>query len=86
MVNKKILVLTSEWCKACSILKETLNTIDTDINFEFIDDQDKIYDYRNKFNFNIVPAMLMYDDENNFIKLLKGNRPKEEIMNWINEE
>jgi hypothetical protein len=86
MVNKKILVLISEWCKPCSILKETLNTIDTDINFEFIDDGDKIYDYSNKFNLNMVPVMLMYDDENNFIKLLKGNRPKEEIMNWINEE
>jgi hypothetical protein len=81
----KILVLVTEWCRACQILKETLNTIETDVEFEFIDDGGKINDYRNKFNFNIVPAMLMFDDQNNFIKLLKGNRPKEEIISWIDE-
>lgn len=83
----KIIKITASWCPSCLIMNQMLEDVFTSSNIDVINldydlDQDEVLKYNVG---NILPVLIMLDDENNEIKRIVGEKSKKEILNFIKE-
>ena len=81
----KLLVISAVWCPSCLILNKQLKEINKNIEIEKLDydlDSDKI----EKYNVGNTLPVLILEKDNIEIKRLIGERSKQEIEAFLNEE
>lgn len=87
LINDSLVLVDffATWCGPCKMLAPVLEEISNDQkNIKIVKiDVDKNEELSNRFGIMSVPTLLLFKD-GNLIAKQNGYMPKEELLNWIN--
>jgi thioredoxin 1 len=80
----KLVKLSATWCGPCSALSATLQGVNHPLveSMENVD-IDKQLDRAMKYRVRSIPTMVIVDEEDNVIRSLNGNQPKDKILEFL---
>lgn len=81
----KIIKISALWCPSCLIMNDLIEDVLSEKDVELIKyDYDLDDEIVKKYNVgNILPVLIMVDDNNNEIKRIVGEHNKKEIIEFI---
>ena len=80
----RLLKFEASWCGPCKNLTKTMESIDFPYPVEVID-VDQNSDIAVEYGIRGVPHLILLDENNNIVKRIGGNVPKETIINELVE-
>jgi thioredoxin 1 len=82
--NMKLVKISAAWCQPCKGLQMTLNDVDHPLvhSMEKVDIDTQI-DRAMKFGVRSVPTMVIVDENDQVIRTMNGNQPKEKILEFL---
>lgn len=80
----KVLKFEASWCSPCKMLKEVINTVETDVIIESVD-IDENTDLAALYSIRSVPTCVIVDDEGKEIDRKVGMMDKTTFTNFIGQ-
>lgn len=80
----KLVKLSATWCGPCSALSATLQGVNHPLveSMENVDIDTQL-DRAMKYRVRSIPTMVIVDEEDNVIRSLNGNQPKDKILEFL---
>lgn len=80
----KLVKIAANWCVPCKSLGATLHGVNHPLveNMEHVDLDSQI-DRAMKYGVRSVPTLLIVDEDDQVIRTLNGNQPKEKILEFL---
>jgi len=78
----KLIKISAIWCPACLIMRNTLNSLDFDIEqieYDYDMDEDIVSTYNVG---DILPVLILVDNDKEVARLV-GEKTKEEVTNFL---
>ncbi len=83
----KVHLFTAQWCSACSTVKQTLNSINTDdLEIEILDVDTLGMQALSKVGIKGIPSLILYDNQGNEIKRKSGALTKKQLEVFLGLE
>jgi thiol-disulfide isomerase/thioredoxin len=80
----KLILISTEWCGACTTFKPTMEEVSKTIPVEFHDAKgnDELV---LKYKVSRVPTLLLVDENGTELNRMTGNQSKERVLNFYNQ-
>ena len=83
----KVSLFTAQWCSACSTIKQSLNSINTeDLEIEVLDIDALGMQELSKVGIKGIPTLILYDNQGNEIKRKTGALTKKQLEVFLGLE
>ena len=83
----KVHLFTAQWCSACSTVKQSLNSINTeDLEIEVLDVDTLGMQALSKVGIKGIPSLILYDNQGNEIKRKSGALTKKQLEVFLGLE